>query len=108
MKAWALTLALCLAPAAVAAKPPAAPAENPAVDTMKNAPDPGTTVVGEAESHQGLYLTPWKEEHADNIDPPPSLLDVPPSPVEPHAFARRVRDAASIDAYRREQLLPNR
>jgi hypothetical protein len=102
-----LLLLLCLVPAAQAAKP-AAPGENPAVDTMKGVADPGTTVVGEAESNQGLYLTPWKEEHADNLDPPPGLLDVAPQPVNPRAFARQVRDAATLNAYRREQLLPNR
>ena len=61
-----------------------------------------------ADSNQGLYLTPWKEEHADNIDPPPGLLDVQPRPLNPRAFARQVRDAATVNAYRREQLLPNR
>jgi len=102
-----LLLLLCLAPAVQAAKP-AAPPENPAVDTMKAEPEAGTTVIGEVESDQGLYLTPWKEEHADNIDPPPGLLDVPPQPVNPRAAARRVRDAATLNAWRREQLLPNR
>ena len=108
MSARLLIFLLCLAPAAYAAKPVAAPNENPTVDTMKAAPDPGTTVIGDADSNQGLYLTPWKEEHADNIDPPPGLLDVQPRPLNPRAFARQVRDAATVNAYRREQLLPNR
>ncbi|HZR36775.1 MAG TPA: hypothetical protein VFA75_15510 [Nevskia sp.] len=94
---FAAVAALCLAPAVYAAKP--APAEDPAVDTTQQA---GTTILGERESDQGLYLTPWKEEYADNIDPPPGLLDVQPAPVEPRAFARQVRDAATIAAYRRE------
>jgi hypothetical protein len=106
VKARLLVLLLCLSPAVHAGK--SAPAENPAVDTMKTSADPGTTVVGEAESSQGLYLTPWKEEHADNLDPPPGLLDVQPQPLNPRAFARQVRDAATLNAWRREQLLPNR
>lgn len=103
----AVLAALSLAPAVLAAKPAAAPVENPAVDTTQQAAA-GTTIVGERESDQGLYLTPWKEEHADDIDPPPGLLDVPPGPVDPRAFARQVRDAATLAAYRRELLQPNR
>jgi len=86
------------------------PSETPAVDTMqqKQGGEGGTTIVGEQESDVGLYLTPWKEEHADNIDPPPSLLDEPPRPLDAHGFARQVRDAGTVSAYRREQRLPNR
>jgi hypothetical protein len=104
-----LCAALCVAGGAHAARP-AAPPENPAVDTMQQKPEdgPGTTIVGEHDSDLGLYLTPWKEEHADNLDPPPGLLDVPPQAIEPRRFARQVRDAATINAYRREQLQPNR
>ena len=86
------------------------PSETPAVDTMqqKQAGEGGTTIVGEQDSDVGLYLTPWKEEHADNIDPPPSLLDEPPQPLDAHSFARQVRDAGTVSAYRRELRLPNR
>jgi hypothetical protein len=86
------------------------PSETPAVDTMqqKQAGEGGTTIVGEQDSDVGLYLTPWKEEHADNIDPPPSLLDEPPQPLDAHNFARQVRDAGTVSAYRRELRLPNR
>lgn len=102
---------LCCAANAASPKPAAAaapPAETPAVDTMQQAGEAGTTIVGERDSDVGLYLTPWKEEHPDNIDPPPSLLDEPPQPVDAHAFSRQVRDASTITAYRREQRLPNR
>ncbi|MBV8062398.1 MAG: hypothetical protein JOY51_02335 [Nevskia sp.] len=103
-----MLLALCLASAAAwAAKPAAAAAESPAVDTTRQV-QAGTTLVGDSESDQGVTLTPWKEEHADNLDPPPGLLDVPPRSLDPHAFGRQVRDAATVTAYRREQLLPNR
>lgn len=108
MKACTLLLLLCLVPVAFAGKPAAAPDENPAIDTMQKAENGGTTIVGDGESDQGLYLTPWKDEHADNIDPPPSLFDVPPQPLDPRAFARQVRDASTVTAYRREQRQPNR
>lgn len=39
----------------------------------------GTTIVGEQESAIGLYLTPWKEEHAAVMERPPALLDEPAS-----------------------------
>ncbi|MDB5975095.1 MAG: hypothetical protein JWR07_1855 [Nevskia sp.] len=113
MKHCALLLLALLCCSANAASPklaaaPAAPAETPAVDTMQQAGEAGTTIVGERDSDVGLYLTPWKEEHPDNIDPPPSLLDEPPQPVDARGFARQVRDASTITAYRREQRLPNR
>lgn len=37
----------------------------------------GTTIVGEQESAIGLYLTPWKDEHAAVMSRPPALLDEP-------------------------------
>ena len=109
----ALLLAvLCCAANAGSPRPAVAtaPSETPAVDTMqqKQAGEAGTTIVGEQDSDVGLYLTPWKEEHADNIDPPPSLLDEPPQPIDARGFARQVQDAGTLTAYRREQRLPNR
>jgi len=107
-----LLTALCCSANAGAPKPAtaAAPSETPAVDTMqqKQAGEAGTTIVGEQDSDVGLYLTPWKGEHADNIDPPPSLLDEPPQPIDARGFARQVQDAGTVTAYRREQRLPNR
>jgi hypothetical protein len=97
------------------AAPLAAPSENPAVDTLKAKQPPahaageaGTTIVGEQDSDVGLYLTPWKEEHADNIDPPPGLFNQAPQPVDARRFSRMVRDSVSVDAYRRQQMDPNR
>lgn len=102
----------CSAAGAGSSKAPAAagPSETPAVDTLKQAQagEAGTTIVGERDSEVGLYLTPWKEEHADNIDPPPSLLDEPPQPLDAHSFAQHLRDAGTISAYRRELRQPNR
>lgn len=106
MKPRLLLLAVLVAGSAAAKAP--APPESPAVDTMKQDDAAGTTIMGERDSDLGLFLTPWKEEHADNIDPPPGLLDVPPRAIDPRRFARQVKDAAAINAYRREQLQPNR
>jgi hypothetical protein len=101
MKRLAVLLLATLAVPLQAAAPP----ENPAVDTRRQAPpEGGTTLMGEGESDVGLYLTPWKEEHADSIDPPPGLYSPPLTPVDPRGFARHVRDAATVEAYRRQQL----
>ena len=117
----AAALLLCIGMAQAAAP---VPQENPAVDTLKAkkpvaAPKPaakaeaapdsaGTTILGEQDSDVGLYLTPWKEEHADNIDPPPGLFSQAPQDVDPRSFGRSARDAVSVDAYRRQQMDPNR
>lgn len=107
-----LLLSLFAAHGAVAQKPkPAAmPRENPAVSTSqaKDAAEPGTTLFGEQDSDVGLYLTPWKEEHADDLDPPPGLLDQTLQPIDGASFARSVREAATVTAYRREQMQRSR
>jgi hypothetical protein len=106
-----LLLALLAAQAAAAApKPKAAPpGDNPAVDTSKTGEgEPGTTIVGERDSDVGLYLTPWKEEHANDLDPPPGLLDQTLEPIDGASFGRNVRESATVTAYRREQMQRNR
>lgn len=110
MKGPLLALLLGLLAAQAAAAPqkakPAAPAENPAVNTSpaKDGGDPGTTIIGEQDSDVGLYLTPWKEEHADDLDPPPGLLDQTLQPIDGASFGRNVREAATVSAYRHEQM----
>jgi hypothetical protein len=109
MRAAAALPLLLLCFSASAGSPAQAPTESPAVNTSQlKLDDPGTTIVGERDSDLGLYLTPWKEEHADNIDLPPSLLDEPAQPVDARGFSRQVREAGTIRAYRRELLQPNR
>lgn len=76
----------------------AAPADKPAVDTQAAA---GTNIVGEMESAVGLYLMPWQEEAAGDVDRPPRLVDEPLQPVDGARFAGKVRTDESIAAYRR-------
>ena len=66
------------------------------------APEAGTTIVGEQESAIGLFLTPWQDERASNLDRPPSRL----APAAPAAdsFAASAAAYESQWAYRREQL----
>lgn len=52
----------------------------------------------------GLFLTPWQEEHASNLDRPPSRLS-PAAPATGAAdFARSAAAYENLQAYRREQL----
>jgi len=83
-----LLLPLCLFCACAAAQPPAGEA--------------GTTVVGEQESSVGLFLTPWQDERASDLDRPPSRL----APAAPDAgsFASSAMAYEAQWAYRREQL----
>lgn len=106
-----LLLGLAAAQALAVQKPKAAaaPGENPAVDTSPDkGGDPGTTIIGEQDSDVGLYLTPWKEEHADDLDPPPGLLDQTLQPIDGASFGRKVREQATVSAYRHEQMQRSR
>ncbi len=69
------------------------------------APSPGTTIVGERDTAVGLYLTPWREEAASDIDRPPRLYEPPMHALEAEAFARDVEVRESIEAYHRTRLL---
>ena len=105
-------LGLFVVQTAAAQKPKhaSAPAENPAVNTsrIKDAGEPGTTLIDERDSDVGLYLTPWKEEHADDLDPPPGLLDQTLQPIDGGSFGRSVREAATVTTYRHEQMQRSR
>jgi hypothetical protein len=76
----------------------AAPADRPAVETQNGA---GTNIVGEQESAVGLYLMPWQEETAGDVDRPPALSSEPLQPIDPARFEGRVRTDEAIAAYRR-------
>jgi hypothetical protein len=82
MKRWLLPL--CLFCAAAAAE------------------EAGTTIVGEQESAVGLFLTPWQDERASDLDRPPSRLA--PAAPEAGAFAASAMAYEAQWAYRREQL----
>lgn len=67
--------------------------EQPALDTGKT-PRPaeaGTTIVGDNESPIGLYITPWRESHAEkDIDRPARLLQEEMLPIDKDVFERQV------------------
>ncbi len=71
-------------------------------------PSAGTVIVGDQESAVGLYLLPWQEEQASDIDRPPSLFDVPARPVDPQQFKRRVQYEEAALAWRHERLFRSR
>lgn len=69
---------------------------------------PGTTIIGERESAIGLYLAPWQDEPAGDLDRPPALFDLPAAPVDADDLARIVQYRDQIEAYRRERLFRSR
>lgn len=68
----------------------------------------GTTIVGEREAAVGLYLAPWQDEHASDLDRPPALLDAPAQALDPERFQRLADYDEAIGAYRRERLYRSR
>ena len=86
----ALALLLSLLPAIALAQAPANEA--------------GTTIVGEQESAVGLFLTPWQEERASDLDRPPSRLAPAVPATDAADFARSAAAYDNLQAYRREQL----
>ncbi|HEY9547188.1 MAG TPA: hypothetical protein VIR56_14345 [Solimonas sp.] len=59
--------------------------DSPAVDK------PGTTIFGERESPIGLYITPWRDAHAEkDIDRPARLLQEKAVPIDRKVFDRQV------------------
>lgn len=81
--------------------------EQPAVDTRASkvaADELGTTIVGEEESAIGLYIMPWKEESASDLDRPPSLYRLPTETAPASAVQRQTEFYEAHAAYRREQL----
>lgn len=73
------------------AKPSAAANDEKPAVRMDLRDNSGTTIVGERESPIGLYITPWRNAHAErDIDRPARLLQVDMSPVDRDVFARQV------------------
>jgi len=69
---------------------------------------PGTTIIGEQDTAVGLYLTPWQDETASDVDRPPGLYAPPLEPLDPMTFERlSAYDDARL-AYRRERLQRSR
>lgn len=109
MRPFLLLVLLALSAPAMAqgAKKTAAPADDqPALDTGTQArkPDSGTTIIGDNESPIGLYITPWRESHAEkNIDRPARLLQEEMLPIDKDVFERQVEyyDALTNAAQRK-------
>lgn len=80
----------------------AAAQDAPATDTA------GTTIVGERESAIGLYLAPWQDEEASDIDRPPALFAPTLEKIDGDAFRRQAQYEDAINAYRRERLFRSR
>lgn len=77
---------------AVAGQDPASQAivERPNQDSAA-ADKPGTTIFGERESPIGLYITPWRDAHAEkDIDRPARLLQEKAVPIDRKVFDRQV------------------
>jgi hypothetical protein len=69
---------------------------------------PGTTIIGEQDTAVGLYLTPWQDETASNVDRPPGLYAPPLVQLDPQEFQRLVDYDDARLAYRRERLQRSR
>lgn len=67
--------------------------------------DSGTTIIGEQEAAVGLYLTPWREELASDVDRAPRLYEASGDAVEAADLQRQVDVRESMDAYWRLRLL---
>ena len=68
----------------------------------------GTTIVGERESAVGLYLAPWQDEDASDIDRPPALFAPTLEKIDGDAFRRQAQYEEAVNAYRRERLFRSR
>ena len=76
-------------------------ADSAAKKNSSSADGAGTTIIGEKESAIGLYITPWKEEYAGDMDRPPGLLDESPAPLDERNFRGSVDYYDTVTAYRR-------
>jgi hypothetical protein len=63
---------------------------------------------GEREAAIGLYLAPWQDEHASDLDRPPGLYDVPLQTLDVQRFRRQADYDEAIRDYRRERLYRSR
>ena len=64
----------------------------------------GTTIYGDHEQALGLYLMPWKEEAASDIDRPPQLLQLSPKLGSAEAAESRAMLHDSISAFLHAQV----
>jgi len=71
------------------------------------ATDNGTEIIGDQDSAVGLFLTPWKNETAADIDRAPGLLDVKSRPVDVKTFTQTLENDEALAAYRRSRMQSN-
>jgi hypothetical protein len=73
--------------------------QQPAATAADNGDASGTTIFGERESPIGLYITPWRDAHAErDIDRPARLLQEKPLPLDRIVFARQVEYYEALTA----------
>ncbi|WP_028081441.1 hypothetical protein [Solimonas soli] len=104
LKPFALTAALLLGSGLARAQDEMPAVSSPAADkpivARPASPTPnvdaaaaagGTTIFGERESPIGLYITPWRDAHAErDIDRPARLLQEKAMPIDRTVFNRQV------------------
>lgn len=88
----------CVCRGVVAIEPATDPAASAPAETV------GTTIYGDHEQALGLYLMPWKEEAASDIDRPPRLLQLSPKLGSAEAAESRAMLHDSINAFRHAQV----
>lgn len=100
-----LTAVLALSAAASLA---AEPAPDTRLDTRldSRAPAMETVIVGDRDSAVGLYLLPWREEAASDIDLPPRRHEEAAQALDAARFRRTVADEQANAAYRQVRLEP--
>jgi hypothetical protein len=94
---WGVVLLCCCGAVAAAEEDPDVP-ESAAAETL------GTTIFGDQEQALGLYLMPWQEEAASDIDRPPQLLHLLPELGSAESAETRAVLYESINAYRHAQV----
>jgi len=86
----------------------AAAAPSTSGSAAKAVGDNGTTIVGDQDAAVGLYLTPWKDESAADIDRAPGLFEQKPGLLNAPAFKRQIENDDALAAYRRTRWEQNR
>ena len=64
----------------------------------------GTTIVADHEAAVGLFLAPWQDDHASDLDWPPLHFSVQAEAVEPRRLQEEIRFDAQREASRRAHL----
>ncbi|MGB0213539.1 hypothetical protein [Algiphilus sp.] len=76
----------------------------PAIAADDAGPAAGSTIVGDQESAIGLFLMPWREDPASDMDRPPRRLPLAPDVGAVDDTRARVEIHETVDLFRRTQL----